>query len=187
MPALILPDPALVVLVGAAGAGKSSFAARHFAPDEVLSSDGLRAAIAGDERDQRATSAAFAALHRAVTRRASSGQLSLVDATNVERKARRALLSRARDARVPAVAIVLDLPERVVLARNAARTERVVNPDVVLHHLAVLRRDVDRGSFEVEGWSLVVRIREARQLEAVTITRGRSSPVAVRQALVGGA
>ncbi len=186
MPSLIVPDPSLVVLVGAAGAGKSSFAARHFAGDEVLSSDGLRAAIAGDERDQRATSAAFAALHRAVTRRAVAGQLSVVDATNVERKARRALLRRAHAARVPAVAIVLDLPERVVLARNAARTGRVVNPDVVQHHLAVLRHDIDRGVFEAEGWSLVVRIREPRQLEAVTITRGRPSRP-TRQAGLAGA
>ena len=183
MPSLIVPDPSLVVLVGAAGAGKSSFAARHFARDEVLSSDGLRAAIAGDERDQRAKSAAFAALHRAVTRRAVSRQLSLVDATNVERKARRALLRRARAARLPGVAIVLDLPEHVVLARNAARTGRVVNPDVVRHHLAVLRHDVDRGTFEAEGWSLVVRIREPRQLEALTIARGRPSTVAARDAV----
>ena len=55
-----IADPSLVVLIGAAGAGKSTFAARHFADDEVLSSDRYRRLVSGDEADQAATRAAFA-------------------------------------------------------------------------------------------------------------------------------
>src|SRR5690348_1629031 len=40
--AMALPDPALVVLVGASGSGKSAWAAEHYRPDEVVSSDRLR-------------------------------------------------------------------------------------------------------------------------------------------------
>ena len=36
---MALPDPALVVLVGASGSGKSVWAAEHYRPDEVVSSD----------------------------------------------------------------------------------------------------------------------------------------------------
>ena len=79
------PTPRLVVLVGAAGSGKSTFAARHFAPDEVLSSDAFRALIAGDPADQSATRAAFSALHRALARRLAQGRLTVVDATSVQR------------------------------------------------------------------------------------------------------
>ncbi len=171
MPTIEIPDPSLVVLVGAAGSGKSTLAARHFAPHEVLSSDAFRALIAGDERDQRATAPAFAALHRELRRGLDARQLTVVDATNVEAHARRALLARARAARVPAVAIVLDLPAPLVLSRNRARRGRRVDDRAVVHHLAALRRSVDRGELDREGWWLVVRVREPAEVDDLVIGR----------------
>jgi predicted kinase len=44
-PERALPDPALVVLAGPAGSGKSVWAARHYRPHEVVSSDQLRAVV----------------------------------------------------------------------------------------------------------------------------------------------
>src|SRR5919197_5801069 len=103
-----IPDPSLVVLVGAAGSGKTTFAARWFAPEEVLSSDALREVVSGDAADQRATRSAFGILHRALTRRLAAGRLTVIDATNVQAYARRALLRRSALAGVPAVALVFD-------------------------------------------------------------------------------
>lgn len=174
MPTLTIPDPALVALVGPAGSGKSTFAARHFAADEVLSSDALRAIVGSGEADQRATRTAFSVLHRQLERRLRDGKLTVVDATNVESHARRALLQRARAASVPAVAIVLDLPPDLVLRRNEARVERVVDRDVVHHHLARLRTAVDRGLLEREGFEVVYRIREPAELDAVQVERRKS-------------
>jgi predicted kinase len=171
-----IPDPSLVALVGPAGAGKSTFAARHFAPGEILSSDAFRASIAGDAADQRATKPAFAALHRALTRRLAAGRLTVVDATNVERHARRALLRRAVFAGVPATAIVFDLPPAVVFGRNAARRGRVVHPEVVATHLAVLRAALDRGALAAEGWSSLVTIHDPSDLDAVVVERVPGSP-----------
>jgi predicted kinase len=171
MPALSLPDPSLVVLVGPAGSGKSTFAARHFAPDEVLASDTMRAVVGMGEADQGATRKAFGLLNRRLDERLRDGKLTVVDATNVEPHARRALLQRARAARVPAVAIVLDLPPDLVLRRNDARRERVVDRGVVRHHFARLRAAVDRGLLEREGFHTVYRIREPAELDAVRIER----------------
>ena len=168
-----LPDPSLVVLIGAAGSGKSTFAARNFAPDEILSSDRFRAMVSGDEADQGATHAAFGRLHRELARRLAAGKLTVVDATSVERSSRRALLVRAAAAGVPATAIVLDLPAEIVLARNAARRPRVVDENVVRHHLARLRTSLDGPAppLEREGFAQVVVLRDPAEVDRVRIRR----------------
>lgn len=173
-PAVILhvPDPSLVVLIGAAGAGKSTLARRLFAPDEVLSSDALRAAISGDEADQSASRAAFAALHRELARRLGAGRLTVVDATNLVAAHRRPLLARSMAAGIPAAAIVLDLPPAVVTARNVGRA-RVVDPDVVGRHLDRVRTVADRGpdALRAEGFSIVRFLRSTAEADALTVDR----------------
>jgi predicted kinase len=171
VPTIVLPDPSLVVLIGAAGAGKTTFAARHFAPGEILSSDAMRAAVAGDESDQRATGPAFAMLHRDLGRRLGAGSLTVVDATNVLATARRPLVHRARAAGLPAAAIVLDLPAATVLRRNSGRVARVVDPSVVERHLAAVRATVGGDRLRREGFAQVVILRTVAQLDSVVVIR----------------
>lgn len=170
---LILPDPSLVVLIGAAGTGKTTFAARHFEPAEILSSDAYRALIAGDESDQRVTRAAFGRLHRALERRLANRLLTVVDATNVERSARQALLGRAEAAGLPAIAIVLDLPPATIFARNAGRSSRVVDELVVRRHLGRLRHSLDGPAARLrdEGFRQIVVLRDPLELDEVRIVR----------------
>ena len=130
--------PSLVVLVGAAGAGKSTRAARLFVPTEVASSDDVRAWLTGDPADQGATRLAFSVLHREVRRRLAAGGLVVVDATNVQPSARSALLRIAWAAGVGATAVVVRTPPAAVHARNAARPGRVVPAEIVDRHLAAL-------------------------------------------------
>jgi len=171
MAVIALPDPSLVVLIGAAGAGKTTFAARHFDASEVLSSDAFRATISGDAADQSASAAAFRALHRALERRLRDGRLCVVDATNLGREARRALLSRAASAGVPAVAIVLDLPPDVVLARNVARPDRVVPEDVVQRHLGQIRQVLDGAALVGNGFERILILRDPVEVEGLEVRR----------------
>src|SRR5262249_59055109 len=53
--AVVLPAPCLVVLAGPAGAGKSTWAAAHFAAEQVVSSDRLRATVGEGEDDLAAS------------------------------------------------------------------------------------------------------------------------------------
>src|SRR3954463_8965375 len=137
-----IPDPSLVVLVGASGSGKSTFAARHFAPTEVISSDFCRALVADDPNDQGATEDAFAVLNAIASRRLARGRLTVIDATNVQREARAPLLALAREHDLFAVAIVLDPPGEVCAARNAARPDRAFGESVIRRQRAALRRSL---------------------------------------------
>ena len=47
-----IPELSLVVLMGASGAGKSSFARKHFKSTEILSSDFCRGLVSDDENNQ---------------------------------------------------------------------------------------------------------------------------------------
>ncbi len=146
-----IADDALVLLVGAAGSGKSSLAARLFPPESVLSSDAIRAELTGDESNQAVTRRAFRILHERAERRLLAGQLTVIDATNIGASARRPLTRQAAVHRRPVIVLVLDLPGEVCLARNAGRAGRVVPEAAVLRQLASLRRELDRGVIDTEA------------------------------------
>jgi len=97
-----LPDPCLVVLVGATAAGKSAWAAEQFAPDLVVSSDGLRAVVGAGERDQRASRDAFEVLELIVSKRLARGLTTVIDSTGLDPKRRAGAAHRARQRRAPA-------------------------------------------------------------------------------------
>ncbi|PRB12901.1 polynucleotide kinase-phosphatase [Microbacterium sp. MYb62] len=142
MTRLALPDMSLVVLIGASGSGKSTFAATHFRPFETLSSDFFRGLVSNDENDQAATPAAFEALRFVAGRRLDAGLLTVIDATNVQADARRSLIALAREHDVLPVAVVLDVPQSVCIERNAARKDRDFGASVVKRQHDQLRRSL---------------------------------------------
>jgi protein phosphatase len=165
---LVVPDLALVVLVGVSGSGKSTFARRHFLPTQVISSDFCRGLVADDENDQAATPDAFELLHAIAAVRLRRGRLTVVDATNVKREDRAALVRLARDHDVLPVAIVLDVPERVCVERNAARPDRDLAPGVIPRQRADLRRGI-RGLAR-EGFRKVHVLHDVAEVDSAAVT-----------------
>src|ERR1700688_2544789 len=121
---ITIPELSLVVLIGASGSGKSSFARKHFKPTEVLSSDYCRGLVSDDENSQAATNDAFEVLHFIAAKRLAAGKLVVVDATNVQPAARKPIIALAREYDVLPTAIVFNLPERLCQDRNRGRPDR---------------------------------------------------------------
>ncbi|SCL43866.1 Predicted kinase [Micromonospora citrea] len=113
--------PQLVVLIGPAGAGKSTYAAARYQPHQVYSLDQLRAVVADDDCDQDATTDARAILAAILEARLSRRLVTVVDATNAGVADRAWLLALAGRHQVPATAVVFTTPLRVCLARQANR------------------------------------------------------------------
>jgi protein phosphatase len=162
---LEIPDPSLILLVGAAGAGKSTLARRHFRRTEILSSDELRGWVSDDDDDQASTDDAFSVLHLIVEKRLARGRLTVVDATSTQVESRASLLDLARLHDVPAIAIVLDVPPEVCDQRNTSRPGRRVSAAVVRSQLRQIHRSV--GSMQTEGFRHVhvLSLEDADRLE----------------------
>lgn len=166
---LEMPSLCVVALVGASGSGKSTFAARHFKPTEVLSSDCFRAMVSDDENDQGATDAAFDSLYYIANKRLDAGRLTVIDATNVQRKAREQVVALAREQNCHAVAIVLDVPAELCQERNSARADRQFPPHVVPNHVRNLRRGLRH--LKKEGFAFVHVLKGREEIDAAEIVR----------------
>ena len=147
-----LPDPALVVLVGASGSGKSTWARARFREQEVVSSDALRGIVGSGPHDLDASTDAFAVLETVVAARLGRGLTTVVDTLGLDDVRRRAWLAAARAAGLPAVVVLMDTSETECRRRNAARDRPVPAP--VLSGQLRTARDV-RAVLHDEGWDLV--------------------------------
>ena len=127
MNVLRLPDPCVVVLVGASGSGKSHWATAQFGSDErrVVSSDGLRAVVGQGEHDLRASKDAFDVLELIVERRCRRKLTTVVDTTGLDAGWRSRWLALARRNGLPAHVVVFTTPDKVCRARNKQRSRPV--------------------------------------------------------------
>ncbi|KAB1943158.1 AAA family ATPase [Micromonospora sp. ALFpr18c] len=155
--------PELVVLIGAAGAGKSTWAADRYRSSQVVSLDALRAVVADDECDQDATADAVALLLAIVDARLSRRLTTVVDATNGVPAERAELLAAAARHQVPTTAVVFGTTLQTCLDRQRQRPGpvpgrrwgRAVPDSVVRNQHQRTRASLD--TLTTEGFTRVVR------------------------------
>lgn len=160
-----IPKTALVLLVGASGSGKSSFAKKHFAQYETVSSDACRGIVSNDENNQAASNDAFELFYYIISMRLKKGLLTVADATNVQPDARKKLISIARSFHVLPVAIVFDMPQELCETRNQQRTDRNVPPHVIRRQLQDLKHSLR--SIKKEGFKKLYTLRSEEESDNV--------------------
>ncbi|WP_371225382.1 polynucleotide kinase-phosphatase [Roseovarius sp. 2305UL8-3] len=169
MTKISIPDFALVVLIGATGSGKSSFARKHFLETEIVSSDACRAIVSDDETDLAATGDAFDLLNYTAAIRLKRRLMTVIDATSVKREDRARLVQLARKYHALPVALVLDIDPKICHERNQNRPNRDFGEHVARNHAKALRRGL-RG-LQKEGFRNVQIMKSPEEVDALEITR----------------
>jgi alkanesulfonate monooxygenase SsuD/methylene tetrahydromethanopterin reductase-like flavin-dependent oxidoreductase (luciferase family)/predicted kinase len=123
-----IPAPALIVLVGPAGSGKTTWARHRYAGNEIVSSDALRAAVGTGEADLDASKDAFAVLDAVVAARLRRGLTTIVDTLGLDPGRRAALIVAGRGAGLPVVAVRFTTSLQLCQARNRLRDRPVPAP-----------------------------------------------------------
>ena len=116
-----LPAPSLIVLVGPSSAGKTTWAAEHFAANEIVSTDALRAMAGTGPDDQEAGTAAFDLLESIVDERLRRGLTTVIDTLGSDEKRRSSWIERSHQADMPVYAVVFDTPKDEAERRNSER------------------------------------------------------------------
>jgi protein phosphatase len=168
---LTIPEFALVVLIGASGSGKSTFAKKHFLPTEILSSDMMRGWIVDDENDQTVSGDVFDVLHYVAAKRLKHMKLVVVDATNVQAAARKPLIRLAQEYHALPVAIIIDVPEKIAVERNAQRSDRNFGRHVIAHHRQDLKRALK--TLTNEGFRRIYHLKGVEGIETAVVERER--------------
>jgi alkanesulfonate monooxygenase SsuD/methylene tetrahydromethanopterin reductase-like flavin-dependent oxidoreductase (luciferase family)/predicted kinase len=143
-----LPRPALIVLIGPSGAGKTSWARTHFASNEVVSADALRATVGSGEADLDASVDAFAVLDTVVAARLRRGLTTVIDTLGLDGDRRRAAVDLGRRAGLPCVAVVFTTALEVCRTRNRARDRPVPAPALRSQHRRTAELDLVGDGFD---------------------------------------
>jgi F420-dependent oxidoreductase-like protein len=149
-----LPVPCLVVLIGPSGSGKSTWAAEQFQPDQIVSTDRLRAMVGLGEHDQRAGTDAFDVLDLVIERRMARGLVTVIDSLALDPDKRRRWREAAASHKVPVHAVVFDTPAATCRARNKARGEPVPSK-VVTSQLKSFAEQQEQNVIANEGFAAV--------------------------------
>ncbi|MDO0824222.1 polynucleotide kinase-phosphatase [Desulfosporosinus nitroreducens] len=186
---IALPHAGIVLLVGPSNSGKTTLLNQLVEREvllrsEIVSSDQFRVLVSDmdyidlkkhskDEQEvlyakyQQISQSAFEAMSVLINTRCALGKLTVVDATHLWPEDRKNYIILASKNHVSAMAIVLDLPEKILLDRDAQR-ELPRGRNRIKQQVRNFKNNLH--SLKTEGFS-TVNILNERQLEQSTFIR----------------
>ena len=171
----------MVVLIGPVASGKSTWASQHFAPEQIVSSDALRAVVGESQHDLRASTDAFAVLDDIVARRLRRRLTTVIDTLGIDPDLRAKWRQLARTVGVPCVAVVFDTAPAECRRRNSARPV-AVPADVVANQLR--RWPATRDAVSAEPWDALHSPQPMVVVPAALTTRRRPNDPPVATVIV---
>jgi len=155
--AIKLPQQTLVVLCGAAGSGKSTFAQRLVESHQqqglritsIVSSDYCRALVSDDETNQQVNRDSFDLFHYIIYKRMLQGRFTVADSTALQVEARNRMLGLARRHNYYTCIFVFDIPLETCIQQDQAR-QRTVGEQVISYHANQLQQTL--ADIRGEGW-----------------------------------
>lgn len=141
MPSIHISEFSLVVMIGASGSGKSSFAARHFKKSEVLELKRFQTMVGDESRSQSLNDSAFEILDFVLEKRLQHKRFTVIDAVNPTPGSRKKLRILAKKYHCPLVTLVLDMPVKLCEERQQAK-EAGASPNLVRQQSAQIKNDL---------------------------------------------
>lgn len=130
-----MSKPKLIMLVGLAGSGKSTYAKTLSNEYNIHSSDSLREEMFGDvnENSKECNEKLFVELHRRIKSDLRNGNNVIYDATNLNRKRRITFLRELKNINCFKTCVLILAPYYVCIDNNSARDRKV--PDDVIKRM----------------------------------------------------
>jgi len=150
-----IPPNTLVVLCGPAGAGKSTFAAQHFKPTQIVASDRCRALISDSESNFRINRDTFDLFHFIIQKRLQLGRLTVADSTALYAFARAPLLEMAQQADFSTCLIVFNVAFDICWQRAQQRA-RSIPIDVIAQQCGLFQ--YTKQDIQSEEWDQIYEL-----------------------------
>ena len=142
--------PILVMLVGVAGSGKSTYAKRYCQDYEIFSSDELRKELYGDVNNQNHNDKLFQILYKRISKALSEKKNCLFDATNLNTKRRTSFLNYIKHIDCFKECVILATPIELCIKQNLSRERQV--PEYVIWNQVKQFNMPHYG----EGWDMIM-------------------------------
>jgi len=157
---ITIPQRALVVLSGPAGAGKSTFAQhiieshrdKGFQPTMIVSSDRCRGMVCDDESNQQVNRDTFDLFHYIIYKRMLQSRFTIADSTALQPEARKRLLGLAERHNYHTCLFIFDIPPEICIQHDQQR-HRLVGEQVITFHYNLLQRTIQETPGE--GWKQI--------------------------------